>query len=187
MHGVKNALGSEYNFKGTTQQSGSSFNEAVQHRVNEILKLCDKRDWEHCAGIENPADLGSRGVLISELKNSNIWWSGPEWLKGRPANWPCSESILVTRESKMEEKGLFAVNLLINVNSLFGISNLINLSTFSSLTKLLRVTAWVKQFVRNLKGKKIGDVLVVDRTLEVSELGEAELEWFRAGQFTLKD
>ena len=198
MHGVKNALGSEYNFEGTRYWTDSKttlcwirntaeWKQFVQHRVNEILKLCDKRDWGHCAGIENPADLGSRGVLISELKNSNIWWSGPEWLKGRPADWPCSESILPTRESKIEEKGSFAVNLLINVNSLFGISNLMNLSKFSSLTKLVRVTAWVKRFVSNLKGKKIGDVLVVDRTLKVSELEEAELEWVKVAQLTLKD
>jgi hypothetical protein len=32
----------------------------VRHRVNEILRLTRKRDWGHCPGEENPADLGSR-------------------------------------------------------------------------------------------------------------------------------
>ena len=35
----------------------------VRHRVNETLKLTDKEDWAYCSTEENPADLGSRGVL----------------------------------------------------------------------------------------------------------------------------
>ena len=58
---------------------------------------------------------------MSELKNSSIWWTGPEWLKGKPTDWSCLESILPTSESKTEEKKSFAVNLLINADSLFGI------------------------------------------------------------------
>ena len=143
----------------------------MQHRVNEILRLSVKRDWGHSPGNENPADLGSRGVLVSELKNSIIWWSGPEWLKVKPTNWPCLESILPTSESKMEES--FAVNLLINADSLFGISNVISLNKFSSLTKLLRLTAWVRRFAKNLKGKKLGNT-IDDKVLRVSELKEAE-------------
>ena len=45
----------------------------VQHRVNEILKKTRKEDWGHVAGVNNPADLGSRGVTASHLRDSKIW------------------------------------------------------------------------------------------------------------------
>ena len=39
------------------------------HRVNEILK--------HYPGDENPADIGSSGVIASQLKDNKLWWMGP--------------------------------------------------------------------------------------------------------------
>ena len=57
----------------------------VHHRVNEILKLTNKEDWGHCPGVENPADIGSRGVLASNLKVGKLWWEGPDWLYIRTA------------------------------------------------------------------------------------------------------
>ena len=40
----------------------------VQHRVDEILKMTERGNWGHCAGICNPADLGSRGVFAFVLR-----------------------------------------------------------------------------------------------------------------------
>ena len=40
----------------------------VQHRVDEILKMTEKGNWGHCAGICNPADLGSRGAFASAYR-----------------------------------------------------------------------------------------------------------------------
>ena len=52
----------------------------VKHRVNEILKLSDKGEWRYCQSQENPADIGSRGMSASELKQNVLWWQGPAWL-----------------------------------------------------------------------------------------------------------
>ena len=97
MHAVRKALETEYSFEGTRYwtdskttlcwiRNAADWKQFVQHRVNEILRLSGKHDWGHCPGKDNPADIGSRGVLISELKNSSLWWSGPEWLKGNPTD-----------------------------------------------------------------------------------------------------
>ena len=51
-----------------------------RHRIKEILKLSRKEDWGHCPGVENPADLGSRGVTASCVNESELWWKGPKWL-----------------------------------------------------------------------------------------------------------
>eukprot|EP00794_Sanderia_malayensis_P019302 gene19302-biopygen16181 len=59
-----------------------------KHRVNEILSLSKKESWSHVAGVDNPADLGSRGVTAIELKNSRLWWKGPPWLREDIKFWP---------------------------------------------------------------------------------------------------
>ena len=115
MDAVRRALESEYEFEGARYWTDSktvlcwvsnpgSWKQFVQHRVDEILRVSSKSDWGHCPGIENPADLGSRGVLITELKNSNLWWTGPSWLKGTLRDWPSLETSVPTMESKVEEK-----------------------------------------------------------------------------------
>ncbi|MCG8622721.1 MAG: hypothetical protein MJE68_12095, partial [Proteobacteria bacterium] len=53
----------------------------IQNRVNEIRKLVPDECWDHCPGQENPADMPSRGITISELAASKLWRSGPKWLK----------------------------------------------------------------------------------------------------------
>ena len=75
---------------------------------------------------------------------------------------------------------------MISVDSLFGISNLIHLQRFSCLDRLLRVTAWIKRFISNLKRRKSGQELVLG-ALEVSELKGAELAWVKTSQLVLKE
>ena len=81
----------------------------VQHRVNEILKRTRKEDWGHVAGVDNPADLGSRGVTASHLRDSKIWWEGPEWLKKGRENWPNSFPLEISDNVREESKKTAAV------------------------------------------------------------------------------
>ena len=62
------------------------------HRVNEILKLTNKGDWGHCPWVENPADIGSRSVIASQLKDKKLWWVGPDWLTKSKEEWPKCEA-----------------------------------------------------------------------------------------------
>jgi hypothetical protein len=45
---------------------------------------------KHCPGIQNSADLASRGAPAQALLNSQLWWNGPEWLKEEESNRPNS-------------------------------------------------------------------------------------------------
>ena len=47
------------------------------HRVGKILRLTNKEEWAYCLTVENP-DLGSRGVLASQLTGDELWWCGPQ-------------------------------------------------------------------------------------------------------------
>ncbi|GFS40993.1 integrase catalytic domain-containing protein [Trichonephila inaurata madagascariensis] len=64
------------------------FKPFVKNRIQEIQKLTSPSNWHHCPGIQNPADIVSRGVKISRLLNDTSWLQGPEWLRLPPGFWP---------------------------------------------------------------------------------------------------
>ena len=55
----------------------------VENRVTNIRSLTKPNNWFHCPGSENPADILSRGMTVSELSRTNLWLSGPQWLYQR--------------------------------------------------------------------------------------------------------
>ena len=73
----------------------------VQNRLEKVLRLTTREQWNHCPGVENPADLGSRGVTATTIKNSRLGWQEPEWLRKMLEEWP-SMNVEPTPESQME-------------------------------------------------------------------------------------
>ena len=161
MDAVRQALESEYEFEG------------VRYWTYSKTVLC----W-----VSNPGSW--KQFLQHRVGESKfeLYWGHCPGIE----TWPSLETLVPTMESKVEEKKSFSVNLLISVDSLFGISNLINLQRFSCLNRLLRVTAWIKWFINNLKRRKSGQELVRG-ALEVSELKGEELAWVKTSQLVLKE
>ncbi|XP_062704057.1 uncharacterized protein LOC134286461 [Aedes albopictus] len=52
----------------------------VANRVSEIQHLTKGGVWNHVAGIENPADVLSRGISATQLEYHSLWFNGPVWL-----------------------------------------------------------------------------------------------------------
>ena len=77
----------------------------VQNRVEEILTR--REQWFHCKDTENPADLGTCGMLPSQLEENSLWFHEPSWLCEGPKNWPLKElsEIQAMEESLKEMKG----------------------------------------------------------------------------------
>ena len=57
------------------------------NKVSSILTILPNVEWRHVPGKDNPADCATRGFLSNELRNSNLWWHGPEWLNNESL-WP---------------------------------------------------------------------------------------------------
>lgn len=53
----------------------------VANRVSEIHETTQKHECHYVQSIDNPADVLSRGCTPTELKNNNLWWNGPSWLR----------------------------------------------------------------------------------------------------------
>ena len=45
----------------------------VENRVTTIRGLVDPQHWKHCPGVENPADIPSRGMAASALAENPLW------------------------------------------------------------------------------------------------------------------
>ena len=161
------------------------FKQFVDERARHIRELTDESRWMHVKGEENPADLTTRGVLASELKNNEFWYKGPSWLRLPIDQWPVNESYVeVTDESVVEmraedRKRVEQTEVMLAVVA----DDVIDVRRFSSLQRLLRVTAYVKRFVHNTRNKldrKSGE-------LSTEEIQQSELTWIRSVQREFKD
>ena len=50
----------------------------VQRCVAEIRSLVDHENWHFIVSGSSPADILSRGALLSSLKDNDLWYSGPK-------------------------------------------------------------------------------------------------------------
>ena len=127
----------------------------VQNRINEIRKL-PNLIVNHLPGIDNPADIGSRGVpSIDALNKLPLWWRGPNWLSLSQAYWPSVERIkpYFSNEHELKipktvETPIFTFNTQLNAQE-----TLIDLTRFSRLPKLLRILSYIQRFINSTKNR----------------------------------
>ena len=111
--------------------------------ANRVAKIRDAEgiEWHHVPTTENPADLGSRGGQLTKL-----WLKGPTWLPDR-THWPPN---LVVKPSADSQSESIATRAILNVgverveSALLG-----DILRKHSLTKTLRIGAWIKRFLDN--------------------------------------
>ncbi|XP_003737520.1 uncharacterized protein LOC100902812, partial [Galendromus occidentalis] len=77
----------------------------VANRIREIQSLSDPSAWNYVASADNPADLLSRGVSVTEGEAMDMWLRGPPWLSrnGRPEK-PHQLNELFDNELKVESE-----------------------------------------------------------------------------------
>ena len=193
---VRKALEPQLKVSGTTYwldsktalcwiRNRGEWKQFVRHRVNSILELTRKENWRYCPGEWNPADIGSRGMLATALKNDSLWWKGPPWLEDSETEWPPTiDELEQTPESLTEVKKNTTV-MVADVREECSIANVIDVNRYSSFTKLARVTAWVSRFVSNTRAQRNKQEKLTGQ-LEVSEVNRAEIQWIKVAQSELR-
>ncbi|XP_026676853.1 uncharacterized protein LOC113466008 [Diaphorina citri] len=66
------------------------WNTFVANRVSKIQEVVHQNNWYHVQGVENPADVLSRGTSPSELVGNSLYWNGPPWVKQPTDQWELS-------------------------------------------------------------------------------------------------
>ena len=81
----------------------SRWKDFVENRVQEILERVPPDQWRFCPGNQNPADLLTRGISATQLKENELWWNGPNWLKQSHSHWPVHEPVRQTASECLVE------------------------------------------------------------------------------------
>ena len=169
----------------------------VRNRVASIQNLTSPHSWRHCPGLDNPADLASRGAPANQLINSSLWWNGPTWLAEDVTKWPAS-----CFDYSEEESTGQVINSESKSKTIVGFVNITepavlwDISRIDTFRRLVRITAWIQRFIRNLRTRPVPDQ--TDTTTPISitgnrnhlvaclaaeEITDAELIWFRHIQY----
>lgn len=151
----------------------------VENRTNSIRGLIPPSHWRHCAGVENPADLPSRGMSFASLKGNPLWLHGPDWLHSQ--DWqahpddPNITTIPAPDECKSEMKRRSAVHSLITIQECSTqVSNIIDVRAYSSTYRLYRVTSLVLRFIDRIRCQ-----------VDESTMKKAKLYWIKDCQSNL--
>ena len=68
----------------------SRFHVFVSNRISIILQYSDPSQWHHIPGADNPADILTRGISVSQLNDS--WIEGPSFLWKYKSEWVKEEA-----------------------------------------------------------------------------------------------
>ena len=95
-----------------------------------------------------------------QLKDNELWWEGPHFLKQSPSEWPPIPGHLQVADENVEKERK-ATSPAVCGKEVQNAAKFIKINAYSNRLKLLRVTAYVLRFLRNLraKGRKGGGVI----------------------------
>ncbi|XP_055612527.1 uncharacterized protein LOC129759139 [Uranotaenia lowii] len=132
----------------------------VANRVSEIQHLTKDGVWNHVVGLDNPADVLSRGATPEELQHHQLWWRGPDWLKFSYNEWPkTAETDEAEFEHTLLEEATVAGPAQVDPpNEIFLLK--------SSYTKLVQIVAFCRRFSFNCKNRnshRTGFLTVTER------------------------
>ncbi|UYV72978.1 hypothetical protein LAZ67_10001373 [Cordylochernes scorpioides] len=142
----------------------------VINRVNEICSISKKENWHHVSGVNNPADLPSRGSSVKKLIEHK-WREGPSFLWGEEASWNQFDPIFGEEEINKELKK--TVNIAVNSTK----DNFMDkLERYGDYHRIVRIVAYLLRFKRKTVSdeSRPGQHDKMSKEISVEEFEEAE-------------
>ena len=167
------------------------YKQFVENRVQEIRRLAAPKWWSYCPTQENPADIVSRGATATQLAAEEKWWHGPSFFINPSSKWPSLASFELPKEADQElrtEKRVKLTTFIVRVeatsNAHLKIEEDIDVSRYSNVLALLRVTAYVLQFIKNLKHRLLQSS-PLQSCLTAEEISNADKIWINQVQVSI--
>ena len=113
------------------------FHVFVANRVAKILEGSNSSQWRYVDSKNNPADIGSRGLMPDQTTKGEIWFKGPPFLRKEESFWPALSKVLPELvDSDPEVMGVHACSTQASLPKDDAVDRLLH--HFSSLPKLLK-------------------------------------------------
>ena len=155
--------------------------------------MSDKEQWRFCPGLQNPADLPSRGLNGEQLATNIVWWNGPGFLCQSEQLWPVHSTSTTVPEVAMKEivknpqpvTHSFA-NTDAHQEPVTRLDKAIDCNSYNTLTRLLQVTAYLLRFVdilnKKRREKRVRNLLA--KAVTATEISRAKYMWIRTVQMS---
>ncbi|VDN00536.1 unnamed protein product, partial [Onchocerca ochengi] len=124
----------------------------VRSRVDEIRS--SKFNIRYIPSQDNPADIATRGLSPSHLRNCKQWWTGPHWLSESESKWPTNR-FNYTGHDKFGQAIIIALTTENNQWFITKSIQFIDVQRFSKLERLVRTTVWALRFIKQTCHKKL--------------------------------
>ncbi|XP_062716004.1 uncharacterized protein LOC134291800 [Aedes albopictus] len=131
------------------KSSPSTWATFVANRVSKIQLATKNCTWNHVAGVQNPADVISRGTTAEALIDNRLWWYGPEWLHRDPIEWPTAQPPHPPSEEVLREVKKSHLTACPASEEPSFIDQ--HVQKFSNYAPMLRITAYCLRFLRNCR------------------------------------
>ena len=122
----------------------------VQTRVDEIHSNVKFAQFFHVSGLENSADLLTRGISVEQLEVTKNWWAGPTWLKSS-TNYPVYKSSIQSPLVLAEISTVESETETIEYKA--GSEFPIDVNRYGSYDKLILIMCFVIMFINRLQCK----------------------------------
>ena len=154
----------------------------IETRLTQIRNLVAKQHWGYCPSQNNPADILSRGIPLSKMKENRLWWEGSMFLRSEK-DWPIFEAANKTPnfiDSDDSTPSLVSANVHTpDINALLSCEN------YSCFDNLIRITSLVLKYVKLLFRKISKET---HKELLFSDLyDEATSLWYKGAQKSFCD
>ena len=137
-------------------KDANSYKVWVANRIRSIQNSTNVSDWYKVDTSENPSDVTSRSAYLSEFKDSQLYWHGPDWLlkpdyKFKKVGKTLSEEKLSLEEDEIKKIVPSSHSTIFPKQDENIITNI--LDRHNNFKKSVNVLTWCYKFYVNLKEK----------------------------------
>lgn len=148
--------------------SSSLFNTFVANRISLIQEATQAEQWRHVSSRCNPADVLSRGMSPTALKECSLWFYGPPFLHGKEEIWPPRFNSKLSSPTNLEKKRRFQESLGITTEDPTFVYSINHKNSFH---RLQRIVAYMLRFIAHTRCQ--GQMRQPSRLLTAAELKQA--------------
>ena len=148
----------------------------VQRRINIIKDNKVINEWHHIDSVQNPADILSRGALLSVVRSCELWRFGPILLHSDLPR-PSEDDLTCFVGEGLLNIGEFNTLSETKTESSINLDKILNINKFSCHPRLIRITAYVLRFISNIKRRKKKEDLSLKNYVTKEEVKLAEDKW----------